>query len=141
MSDFLVRLRKAEISRLGDKGGPATALIRVHGENVRQEATDRARRSKSGSHGRASGYMAGQIVTGEGTDRRGFFVAVITTARTPEGFPYGSMMELLYPYLLPGARRVDRVLRKSGTVDRVRLRKARNRPKTLRKRPKKRAHI
>jgi hypothetical protein len=140
VSEFLVRLRQAEISRLGDKGGPATALIRVHGESVRVAATDRARRSKGGSHGRASGFMAEHIITGEGTDRRGFFVAVITTARTPKGFPYGSMMELLYPYLLPGARRADRVLRKSGTVSRVRLRKARNRPKTLRKRPK-RAHI
>lgn len=71
--------------------------------------------------------MASQITIREGTDTRGFYVDVITTARNPKGFPYGSLIEMEFPYLLPGARRANRDLRKSGTKVRSRTRRKRKR--------------
>ena len=126
-------LHENEIKALGGDAGPAVDLIRRHGAAIRDAARARAPRSKTGSHGRQPGYMASQITESEGRDARGFFVQITTEARTPKGFPYGSMEELTAPYLLPGARRVNRTARKANPDTRVRTRRTRRRRTTTRR--------
>lgn len=84
---------------------------RVRDELERQAAPilARARRnapvSASGSHGRPAGYLRSRIRTRRGLDTFGWWVDVVSDATSPDGFPYGKVMDRRRPYLRPSLPR------------------------------------
>lgn len=122
-----VKLNHAEIHKLSGPGGPASIYLINLGRATLAEAQRRAPRSQDGNHGRESGYMAEHIEMEEGEDARGFYTEVVSKARTPVGFPYGTMVERQHPYLVPALRAATSGLRQSGLVDRARVTRRRRR--------------
>lgn len=86
-------------------------LPRVRDELERQASpiVARARRnapvSDKGSHGRPSGYLRSRIRTRRGMDTFGWWVDVVSDATSPDGFPYGKVMDRKRPYLRPSLPR------------------------------------
>lgn len=83
--------------------------VRDELERQAQPIVAKARRnaptSRTGSHGRPAGYLRSRIRTRRGLDTFGWWVDVVSDARSPDGFPYGKVMDRRRPYLRPSLPR------------------------------------
>lgn len=71
---------------------------------VQARARNLAPHSKSGSHGRAAGYLQRKITLTIRNGRNGAYARLSTEARTPKGFPYGALQNKRRPYIKPALR-------------------------------------
>jgi hypothetical protein len=95
-----VVIRKGAMEELARSDGVAHALV-GRAQSVQQRAQGNAPVSASGSHGRQSGYLRSNIRIKYAKDDKSAYADVVTTARTPAGFPYGRLQEQRHPYLKP----------------------------------------
>lgn len=83
--------------------------VRDELERRAQPILGKARRnapvSKTGSHGRPAGYLRSRVRTRHGLDTYGWWVDVVSDATSPDGFPYGKVMDRRRPYLRPSLPR------------------------------------
>ena len=93
-----VVMRPAEIRQWERGSDKMRALVRLARPYV-AKARAAAPRSRTGSHGRAPGYLARGVTLRVGQDSNGIFLDIVATARTPKGFPYGRLWEQRKRYI------------------------------------------
>jgi hypothetical protein len=95
-----VVIRKAAMEELAQSRDVEHALV-DRANQTQARAKENAPVSAQGSHGRNSGYLRGNIRIKYARDSKGVYSDVVSTARTPKGFPYGRLQEQRHPYLKP----------------------------------------
>lgn len=93
-----VVIRKGAMEQLAQTNEVAGAIV-DRAKMVQTKGQAKAPVSAAGSHGRPSGYLRRNIRIKYAKDGKGAYADVVTTARTPEGFPYGRMQEKTRGYL------------------------------------------
>lgn len=106
MAEVRVDVNDAAVRALASHPGVTAELVAV-AERIARRARGNAPRSRRGSHGRPSGYLASKIRVRLGRDAFGTYVDVVTAARTPSGFRYGAYVNARRQYL-PAALRQER---------------------------------